>query len=105
MTQSATVDREQLAALQVLRARFGDVEVLAVRPSAPLPAQPAVQESLLEEPAGPRWITPGHPGECPCCGSPHVRWTWKPDQQPTRESARCYGCGWVETRPYQRSTP
>lgn len=49
MTRPATVDREQLAALQALRARFGDVEVLEVRPSASLLAQPGVQSSLLDD--------------------------------------------------------
>jgi hypothetical protein len=49
VTQSATVDRDQLAALQDLRAHFGDVEVLAVHPSPPLAPAPPVQDSLLEE--------------------------------------------------------
>jgi hypothetical protein len=45
---TATVDREQLAALQVLRARFGAVEVLAVHPSPPAAPEPPVQTELLE---------------------------------------------------------
>jgi hypothetical protein len=112
MSAGATVDRDQLAVLRRLRDQLGidQVEVLEVAadlppgrsptpapPAAPAPAQ-HYQGSLIDRP--PAWTTPGHPGACPFCGSTHVRWTWKPDGTPTRESVRCFGCGWVETRPY-----
>jgi hypothetical protein len=47
MTQSATVDRDQLAALQVLRRHF-PVAVLAVHPTPPPAPEPPVQIELLE---------------------------------------------------------
>lgn len=48
------------------------------------------------------WTKPGHPGACPRCRrAGTVRWTWRPDMEPTRETARCYSpCGWVEHRDY-----
>ena len=117
MTTGAGVDRDQLAVLRRLRDHFGEVEVLEVahelppgRSPVPLPDTASTptppthyQGSLIDRP--PAWAEPGHPGSCPFCGSTHVRWTWKPDGAPTSESVRCYGCGWVETRPYMaRST-
>jgi hypothetical protein len=125
MTQSASVDRDQLAVLRRLREQLGadQVEVIAVLDLgsadwlnaqtrlaqetagiAPAPVAASVLErthyqgSLIDRP--PAWTEPGHPGSCPFCGSTHVRWTWKPDGAPKTESVRCFGCGWVETRPY-----
>jgi hypothetical protein len=45
-----TVDREQLAALRVLRRAFGDVQVLEVLEHSPA-TPPAAQGELFEEPA------------------------------------------------------
>jgi hypothetical protein len=121
MSTGASVDRDQLAVLRRLREQLGadQVEVLAVLSldahawldaqsrlaqqtagiaPAPAPVATHYQGSLIDRP--PAWTTPGHPGACPFCGSTHVRWTWKPDGAPTSESVRCFGCGWVETRPY-----
>jgi hypothetical protein len=48
MTQPATVDRDQLAVLRLLREQFGEVEVLLVQPSPPLVDKGEQQH--LEEP-------------------------------------------------------
>ena len=48
MTQSAGVDRDQLAVLRRLRQQLGQVEVLEVRASPPLEAEAGEQGELLE---------------------------------------------------------
>lgn len=48
MTQSASVDRDQLAVLRRLRERFGEVEVLEVRPSPEL-LPVAGEQTTIEE--------------------------------------------------------
>jgi hypothetical protein len=77
MTQP-TVDADMYRALGNLRRHFGEVEVLAVRPSPPLLPAPVVQVLLLEE----ELDGPAPASTCSCHASDLYAGLW-----------RCPSCG------------